>query len=47
MMFLNDGWGTNKSFDLTQSDALIVRKRLLDAGFVINEGKSVLILIRV
>ncbi|XP_045208922.2 uncharacterized protein LOC123560830 [Mercenaria mercenaria] len=41
IMFLDDGWGTNKTYDLTLSDSVFVKKSLIEAGFVINDEKSI------
>lgn len=42
-LFLDDGWGVNRTFDLTLKDAEFVESVLLQAGFLINYDKSVLI----
>jgi len=39
-MFLNDGWGTNKTFANAASDGYFVHDSLLKASFVINQEKS-------
>jgi len=39
-MFLDDGWGTNKTFENATSDSHFVHDSLLKAGFVINQEKS-------
>ena len=41
VMFLDDGWGTNKNQFLCSVDAEFVRNSLEKAGFVINHEKSV------
>ena len=41
VMFLDDGWGTNKNQFLCSVDAEFVRNSLEKAGFVINYEKSV------
>jgi len=40
VMFLDDGWGTNKTFENATSDSPFVHDSLLKAGFVINQEKS-------
>ncbi|XP_052797745.1 uncharacterized protein LOC128229889 isoform X1 [Mya arenaria] len=41
VMFLDDGWGTNKSCDLATRDAIFVKDSLNRAGLIINDEKSV------
>ena len=43
VLYLDDGWCTNESFDLTKYDADFVFKSLPDAGFLVNLEKSVFI----
>jgi hypothetical protein len=45
-MFLDDGWGTNSSYDSTLSDGKFVKNSLVKAGFVINEETSIWVLIQ-
>ena len=42
VIFLDDGWGVNSNYELTLKDATFVKSVLLDAGFLINEKKSIL-----
>lgn len=41
VMFLDDGWGTNKNFAQTLADSNFVQTCLSKAGFVLNQDKSI------
>ncbi|VDI19346.1 Hypothetical predicted protein [Mytilus galloprovincialis] len=41
VLYLDDGWGTNSTFDSCNADSNFVLKSLTEAGFVINTEKSV------
>lgn len=41
IMFLDDGFSTNKTLQLASADAIFVRQSLIQAGFVINNEKSI------
>jgi hypothetical protein len=43
VLFLDDGWGINKSFEHALCGAKFVISTLLTAGFLINKEKSVFI----
>jgi hypothetical protein len=43
VLFLDDGWGINKSFEHALCDANFVSSTLLKAGFLINKEKSVFV----
>jgi hypothetical protein len=43
VLFLDDGWGVNRNYLLTLKDAEFVKSVLLQAGFVLNLQKSVLV----
>ena len=42
VLFLDDGWGVNKTFECTLKDADFVKDVLIKAGFLINTQKSIL-----
>lgn len=41
VMFLDDGWGSNKTFEQTEADSYFVKNSLEMAGFLINKEKSI------
>jgi hypothetical protein len=41
VMFLDDGWGSNKTFEQTKADSYFVKNSLEMAGFLINQEKSI------
>lgn len=43
VVFLDDGWGVNSSFELTKNDADFVLDTLKKAGFIVNLDKSIFI----
>jgi hypothetical protein len=42
VIFLDDGLGTNSTYDLTKRDVQFVESSLIETGFVINIEKSIL-----
>lgn len=43
IIFLDDGWGINRSFETASSDAQFVLDTLQKAGFLVNIDKSILV----
>lgn len=43
VIFLDDGWGINSTFDLTEQDSRFVQETLFKSGFVVNVEKSVFV----
>ena len=43
VLYLDDGFGMSPNVDTCLKDSEFVRKSLLDAGFLINENKSIFI----
>jgi hypothetical protein len=42
VLYLDDGFGMSDSFEECQKDSFFVKQSLVDAGFLINEEKSIL-----
>ena len=41
VLYLDDGFGMSDSFGECQQDSVFVKQSLVDAGFLINEEKSI------
>jgi hypothetical protein len=43
VLYLDDGFGMSDSFEECQKDSFFVKQSLVDAGFLINEEKSIFV----